>query len=168
MAATLPAGLLEKMISLTESLLASLGDKNVPPVSTSAAALSYESNDGKNSIQFEDASGQSEVSAVSMVPTSLAPADISSNNTLKLGSSGVSDVPAATMVLTSQVPADVGSNRTRRLRRSSSEFCSADGAAQNKSHGGLGDVSFRKIKGPAKKSLIELDTISRHSLGQVM
>jgi hypothetical protein len=164
MAATFPAGLLEKMISLTESLLASLGNENVS--ATSPAAFSYRSKDGENSILYEDGSGKREVPAVSMVLTSLAPVDIISYDSLKLSSCSQSDVQAESMVLTSQVPADLCSNSASSLRRKSSDSCSADIAAQSRTHGG--GVSFRDIKGSAKKSLIELDTISRHILRQVI
>lgn len=85
MAATLPAGLLDRMICLTESLLASLRDKNVPIMS--AAFSADETNHGKHAIQLEDVkSAQSKAPATSLVSIStlLAPDDISSSHALNL------------------------------------------------------------------------------------
>jgi hypothetical protein len=98
MAATLPAGLLERMIGLTESLLASLGDKNVPIAS---AAVSGHENIHENATHIERVSGQSEVTATSMVFTSLAPADICSNYSLRLRRSSGGSCSADGTVLTS-------------------------------------------------------------------
>ena len=88
MAATLPAGLLERMISLTESLIATLGDKNAP--TTSAASSGYEINPGKHAIQSEseiqteDVSGERKEQAIFMVSPSLDPADIDSKCALNI------------------------------------------------------------------------------------
>jgi hypothetical protein len=81
MAAALPAGLLERMICLTESLLDSLGDKKV---SSSFAPFSGdEINHEEKAIMFEGSSGQTK-SPATTVFTSLAPADISSSASMGL------------------------------------------------------------------------------------
>jgi hypothetical protein len=84
MAATLPAGLLERMIVLTESLLTAIGDKNGP--TTLAAVPSNGNYQGLcgNAMQLEGVSYHNGVQATAKMFTSLAPVDISSNHVLHI------------------------------------------------------------------------------------
>jgi hypothetical protein len=72
------------MICLTESLLASLGEKIVP--TTSDTFSGYETNHGENTNHIEGVTDLNKAPATSMVSSSLAPAasDISSSHTLYL------------------------------------------------------------------------------------
>jgi hypothetical protein len=105
MTAALPAGLLERMINLTEALLAAFGDKSSDIPNTASAAAISSNNHGGKAAQLDDVSIECGINATSVVFKSLIPADIHNNHC---------------------------SNSVVSLRRGSGGSSTSDGAEQNK------------------------------------
>jgi hypothetical protein len=105
MAATLPAGILERMICLTESLLAALDNKSSDVQSTAAASSRNNHDEEIKTTQHDDVSGHHGMKSATMVFKSQTPADIKCNH---------------------------GSNRAAPLRRGSGGSRSPGGAEKNK------------------------------------
>ena len=84
MAASLPGGLLERMMNLTESLLAALGDKNGPTTYADVSSHRNYQEFSENAMQLEGVSCHSGVQATARLFTSLAAVDTSSNHVLRI------------------------------------------------------------------------------------
>jgi hypothetical protein len=84
MATTLQAGLLERLISLTESLLTTLGDKNDPTTSAALASNGHHHRFSGIENQCKGVSSQSRAQATSKESISLAPLEVSSNHVLHI------------------------------------------------------------------------------------